>query len=141
MSEDLIVAGRFIIPGRELSWRFAPTGGPGGQHANKVSSRAELSYDLAASTVFDDETKQRVITRLGGRLHHGVVTVIVDESRSQWRNRQLARRRLAALLDEAMRPARIRRRTKPSKASQRRRLEWKRRHGATKRLRRPPEAE
>jgi ribosome-associated protein len=80
-----------------------------------------------------------MLARLGSRVADGVISVTVDESRSQWRNRSLARRRLAELLTEATKTPAKRRPTKPTRASKRRRLEHKRAQGEKKRLRRPPE--
>lgn len=142
MSEaPLRVTARLAIPPGELEWRFDPSGGPGGQHANRTSSRAELVFDLGASAAFPEEVRRRMLQRLGPRAPNGVITIGVDESRSQWRNRSLARRRLAAALREAMRTPRRRIPTEPSRSARLRRLEHKRRRGQTKRLRRPPEAE
>lgn len=133
--------GPYVIPATELSWSFSPSGGPGGQHANRSSTRAELRFDLASSEVFETELKQRMIERLGSRVTgEGIVAVSVDESRSQWRNRSIARRRMADLLSEAMRPPTIRRPTKPTSASRRRRIESKRRRSEIKKLRQPPES-
>lgn len=136
---DLRVTDEITIPNAELEWRFLPTGGPGGQHANRSATRAELIFDLGTSGAFDEDTKQHVLARLGGRAPGGVVTVREDASRSQWRNRQRARARLVRLLREAMRRERPRRPTKPSRDATRRRLDAKRRRGETKRLRRRPE--
>ncbi|MGH8874449.1 MAG: aminoacyl-tRNA hydrolase, partial [Acidimicrobiia bacterium] len=98
---------------------------------------AELRFDLAASETFPDELKQHMLRRLGDPL----ISVTVDESRSQWRNRQTARRRLAHLLREAMRKPPPRRPTRPTRASRERRLAEKQRRGERKRLRRPPTEE
>jgi ribosome-associated protein len=136
---DLTLPGGINVPERELQWRFGPSGGPGGQHANRAATRAELSFDLAASAAFDDAAKARLEERLGRRLAGGVVTVIADESRSQWRNRVVARRRLAALLAEALRPRRPRLATAPSRGARQRRLAAKRARGDLKRMRRPPD--
>jgi ribosome-associated protein len=136
---DLTLPGGINVPERELQWRFGPSGGPGGQHANRAATRAELSFDLAASSAFDDAAKAQLQARLGRRLVGGVVTVIADESRSQWRNRVVARRRLAGLLAEALRPRRPRVATAPSRGARRRRLASKRARGELKRLRRPPD--
>lgn len=135
VTDDLHVAPGLVLPAGELEWTFSTSGGPGGQHANRSQTRAELRFDLVASEAVPDELKSRMMERLG----NGVVMVTVDESRSQWRNRQLARRRLADLLREAMRPERRRKPTKPSRAARRRRLEGKRRRGRLKDLRKPPE--
>ena len=103
MNDPLDIRHDLTIPAGELSWRFDPSGGPGGQHANRASSRAELSFDLGASPSVPDRLKQRMLGNLGSRAAGGTVTVTVDESRSQWRNRALARKRLARLLREALR--------------------------------------
>ena len=142
MSEDpLRVGGRVVIPAGELEWRFDPSGGPGGQHANRASTRAELRFDLARSPSVPESLRRRMLERLGSRAPGGVVGITVDESRSQWRNRSLARRRLAALLRDAMRTPRRRIATTPSRRAKRRRLEDKRRRSQKKRLRRRPEPE
>jgi ribosome-associated protein len=139
MDDNLPVTDDLVIPAGELSWRFDSAGGPGGQHANKAATRAELSFDLGRSGAVDDRTRQRMLSRLGSRAQAGVVVVTVDDTRSQWRNRQLARRRLAELLRDSARRVKSRRPTRPTSASRRNRVEAKRRRSATKRLRRRPE--
>ncbi|TDQ48544.1 alternative ribosome rescue aminoacyl-tRNA hydrolase ArfB [Actinorugispora endophytica] len=120
----------------ELVWRFSRSSGPGGQHVNTSDTRVALSLDVAATTVLDDAERQRALSRLGGRLVAGVLTVTVQESRSQARNRELARERLAALLaDAAAPPARARRATKPGRGAKERRLSAKRRRSDIKRSR------
>ena len=133
--------GRYRIPSSEFEWSFATSGGPGGQHANRSNTRAELRYDLGSSGAFPDGTKQLMIEQLGNRARDGVVVVSVDESRSQWRNRAMARRRLAEWLEESMRRPTPRKQTKPTRASRKQRLEDKRARSEKKRLRRRPEAE
>jgi ribosome-associated protein len=131
------VGGDVWIPERELTWRFSRSGGPGGQSVNTSDSRVQLSFDVARSASLDDERRARAVRGLGDRLADGVLTVTAAEHRSQWRNREVAEQRLAALLRDALRPPRARRRpTRPTKASQRRRLEAKARRGEVKRLRR-----
>jgi ribosome-associated protein len=139
MTEAIAINDDLVVPGRELQWRFDPSGGPGGQHANRASSRAELSFDLQESPSVPEPIKTHMLRRLGRRARNGVVTVAVDESRSQWRNRQIARRRMAELLRDAPRKPATRIPTVPSTAVRRRRVEVKRRHSLKKRLRRPPE--
>ena len=137
--DDLKISDAITIPAGELVWTFSPTGGPGGQHANRSSTRAELRFDVGASRAFDDETRQRVLTRLATE---GVVTIIVDETRSQWRNRQIARQRLADRIESALEPdPPRRRRTRPSRAARRRRIDEKRARSRTKSLRRRPATE
>ena len=141
MQEPLEIRPGLTVPPSELQERFDPSGGPGGQHANRASSRAELSFDLGASPSIPEHLKQRMLANLGARAAGGVVTVTVDESRSQWRNRALARKRMARLLQEALRTPRARRATRPSAAARRRRREAKRQRSETKRLRKRPEVE
>jgi len=127
------------IPESELEWSFSTSGGPGGQHANRSATRAELRFDLGASPAVPDALRSTMLERLGNRAVGGVVTVTADDSRSQWRNRQLARRRLADLLSDSMRRPRQRRPTTTPRAAKRRRLEDKKRRGELKQQRRPPE--
>lgn len=131
--EELQV-GRFSIPESEIEETFTTSGGPGGQHANRSNTAVELRFDVLATTALPPQEKDRVVSRLGP-----VVTVSVSESRSQWRNRALARNRLKERLEEALRPPRRRRPTKPSRSARQKRLESKRRQSEKKRLRRKPE--
>jgi ribosome-associated protein len=126
---------RFQIPDNELSWRFSPTGGPGGQHANKTSTRVELTFVISESSAFDDAIRARLASNLGDE-----VRVTEDGSRSQATNRKRALRRLDAILDEASKPdAPPRKPTKPSRRAKQKRLEAKRRRAELKEQRRPPE--
>lgn len=140
-ADEHIDVGEHTVPASELEWSFSPSGGPGGQHANRSHTRAELRFDLASSQSFPPELRQRMIDRLGSRTVDGVVVISVDESRSQWRNRSIARQRLAELLAGAERTPRPRRPTKPTRASRRRRVEGKRARSEVKRMRRRPEDE
>ena len=137
---DLPVRRALVLPGRELHWRFSRASGPGGQGVNTTDSRVELSFDLARSPSVPEPLRERALGRLGGRLVDGVLTVVASEFRSQLRNREAARERLAATLRDAMRPDPPQRRpTRPSRGSVRRRLDAKARRGAVKRLRGRPE--
>jgi ribosome-associated protein len=124
------------IPAAELVERFSRSPGPGGQSVNTADSRVELVYDVARSTALSETRRARVASRLAGRLVDGTVVVVASEHRSQHRNRVAARERLAAVLREALAPPPPPRRpTKPTKGSQRRRLEAKKQRGETKALR------
>jgi ribosome-associated protein len=136
VTDPIQVRGR-TIPADELSWRFSRSSGPGGQSVNTSDSRAELSYDLAASDALGPVLKERAMRALAGRLVGGVLTVSASEHRSQLRNREAATRRLTAVLTEATAPPpRTRRPTKPTRGSQERRLAAKQRRSEIKRLRR-----
>jgi ribosome-associated protein len=129
-----------VIPDDELRWRFSRSSGPGGQSVNTSDSRVELSYDVAHGSL-PRHLRERALERLAGRLVDGVLTVAASEYRSQHRNREAARARLAELLTEATAPPPPKRRpTKPSRGAKERRLAGKKRRGETKALRRRPEA-
>ncbi len=136
----LPVGGSVSIPAAELQWRFSRASGPGGQGVNTTDSRVELSFDVAASTAFSPAQRDRILQRLSGRLVEGVLSVVAAEHRSQLRNREAARTRLAAILRQALTPdPPTRRPTRPSRAARERRLADKRRRTLTKRLRGPAE--
>ncbi|WP_214367461.1 alternative ribosome rescue aminoacyl-tRNA hydrolase ArfB [Pseudonocardia sp. H11422] len=136
----LPVRGSLVLPERELHWRFSRTSGPGGQGVNTTDSRVELSFDLARSLTVPEPLRERALTRLANRLVDGVLTVVASEHRSQLRNRDAARERLAAILRSAMAADPPKRRpTRPTAGSKRRRLDAKSRRSAIKRLRGRPE--
>lgn len=129
------------IPADALSWRFSRSGGPGGQSVNTADSRVELSLDLATAGL-PDHLRDRAQSRLAGRLVGTVLTVAASEYRSQHRNREAARARLAELLVEATAPPPPKRRpTKPSRGAKERRLAGKKQRGQTKAMRRRPTAD
>ncbi|MEV4455413.1 alternative ribosome rescue aminoacyl-tRNA hydrolase ArfB [Microbispora sp. NPDC049633] len=138
MTGPLHVRGSVVVPEAELAWRFSRSSGPGGQGVNTTDSRVELSFDLARTTALGGPAlKARAAERLAARLVDGVITVTASEHRSQLRNREAARERLAALLRDAVAPPPKRRRpTKPSKGSVERRLSAKKHRSDLKRLRR-----
>jgi ribosome-associated protein len=106
---------------------------------NTTDSRVELVFDVAGSKALAPILRARALERLDNRLTDGVLTIVASEHKSQWRNREAARARLAALLRDAIAPPpRQRRATRPSKASVQRRLDAKRRRSNVKDLRRPP---
>jgi ribosome-associated protein len=124
------------IPLDELTERFGPSGGPGGQHANRSNTRVELRFDVAGSASLTDAQRARLLDKLGPE-----VRVVADDERSQARNRALAQQRLAAALAAALHVPRPRRATRPSRAARQRRLDAKRAQSERKRDRRPPSAD
>lgn len=133
----LQVSAGLVIPAEELRWSFTKASGPGGQGVNTTDSRVVLAWDLTASTAIPDSLRERALARLGSRLVDGVVVVVASEFRSQRRNRDAARTRLAALVRDAVAvPPPARRPTRPSAAARRRRLEDKRHRADIKRARR-----
>ena len=134
MADGLLVTRTFVVPEAELTERFSRSSGPGGQGVNTTDSRVELSYDVAASSSVPEHLRSRVLERLDSRLVDGVVTITASEHRSQLRNREAARERLAQLLREAAAPPPPRRRpTRPTLGSKERRLAQKKRRSETKR--------
>ncbi len=134
MAERLPIRPGLSLPLEDVELRTSRSSGPGGQHANVTASRVEAILDVPASTGLSDAQKERVVARLGPR-----VTAVAQDSRSQLRNREAALARLAERVAGALEVARPRTKTKPTRASQRRRVDAKKRRGQTKAQRRRPE--
>ena len=130
-TELLVVNRSCRIPLGELQWRFSRSGGPGGQHANTADTRVEVVFDIAGSPSLGPIQRARLLEKLGPELR-----VVAADERSQVRNRALALDRLRDRLAAGLHVERPRRPTKPTRASQERRLQAKRRRSETKRLRR-----
>ncbi len=133
MAEALTVTPSLAIPLAEVELRSSPSGGPGGQHANRSHTRVEVRFDVEASAVLSSRQRGRLFEKLGP-----VVRAQADDGRSQARNRALALDRLAERLAVALRPERRRVATRPTKGSQRRRVEHKRRRSDLKATRTRP---
>jgi ribosome-associated protein len=130
---------RFRPPENELSEKFILTGGPGGQHVNRTESGVQLSFDVPASTFLDEAVKARLLKLAGHRADSaGVITIEARSHRSQHRNREDARERLTALIEQAHHVPRKRVPTRPSRAAKERRLEAKRQRGDIKQKRGGP---
>ena len=115
----------------EIAFRFSRSSGPGGQHAQKSSTRVEALFDVEDSAALSPAERRRVLERIGP-----VVRAIAQDERSQLRNRELASDRIVEQLREAVMVRRKRHPTKPTAASKQRRLDEKKRRSVTKRLRR-----
>jgi ribosome-associated protein len=120
----------------EVAFRVSRSSGPGGQHAQKTSTRVEALFDVEGSAGLSEAERRRVIARLGP-----VVRAVAQDERSQARNRELARQRIVDQLTEAAKPRRKRRPTSPTASSREQRLGEKRRRSEVKRLRREPESD
>ena len=130
------------IPLDEFEWSFARSGGPGGQNVNKVASKAVLRWNFEASPSVPEEVKARFRAKFPTRLTtEGEVVLSSEETRDQGRNREACLEKLGTLLRAATVIPKKRRPTKPSKASQRRRVADKRRASDKKATRREPGAE
>ena len=132
--ENLIrINDEVVIPMAELSFRFATSSGPGGQHANRSATRAVLLFDVAQSPSLTDEVRERLLAKLATRLDkEGVLQVSVQDSRSQVQNREMAIERFQGLLAKALQKRKTRRKTKPSKAVREARLAEKKKRSERK---------
>ena len=132
VSEDL------AIDESELEVKFVRSGGPGGQHVNKVATAVQLRFDAGGSPSLPEDVRRRVVELAGNRISYdGIVTIEANRFRSQKRNREDAVERLLELLRRAAEKPKERRATKPSKRATRRRLDDKRHRSAMKEQRRP----
>lgn len=136
---DLLVSPELTIPAKELEWRFSRSSGPGGQHVNTTDSRVALSWNVADSAALSENQRAKLFQRLKHRMISGTLVVTASEQRSQLRNREIALARLAGLVAEGLAPApATRRRTKPTRGSNFRRLDAKKQRSATKQQRQKP---
>lgn len=127
------------IDSRELRFTFARSGGPGGQNVNKVSTCAALCFDLRGSPSLGAEQKEQIAAAMAGRIGaDGVLRIVSRRFRTQAANRRAALDRLIEVLAAALRPRRPRKASRPTRASNERRLEAKRRRGRRKRERTRP---
>ena len=131
--ESIRVTRSVVLPLAEVRFRYSRSSGPGGQHAQKSSTRVEAVFDVEASDALTEAQKRRVIARAGP-----VLRAVAQDERSQLRNRELALERLVEQLRRALRVKRRRVPTKPTAASRERAREAKRRRAQVKRLRKPP---
>ena len=139
MSEPLRINRSLAIPLDEIVLRFSPSGGPGGQHANRSSTRVDLSWNVDASRVLGPRQRARIKGHLRNRVDSsGTLRLSSDKHRSQTRNREEVQARLTRLVSEALQPRRSRIATTPSHAAKERRLQSKRRRSDIKKLRRTP---
>jgi ribosome-associated protein len=132
--ESIRVTRSVSVPVSEIEIRVSRSSGPGGQHAQKSSTRVEALFDVLASEALSDAQRRRVLTRAGP-----VLRAVAQDERSQLRNRELAVERLVEKLRASLAVPRRRKPTRPTAAARERRLESKRRRAQTKRLRRAPD--
>ncbi|HAQ22485.1 MAG TPA: aminoacyl-tRNA hydrolase [Acidimicrobiaceae bacterium] len=131
-SDRVITAGPgCCVPAEEIRWSFGPSGGPGGQHANRANTRVEAELDLTVVRGIDEDVRVRLVTRLGS-----TIRVTVDRYRSQARNRERALGEIEKRIRDALVEPTLRRATRPARGANERRLETKRRRGARKAERR-----
>lgn len=138
MNENIVdIMDAVSIPLSELQFRFARSGGPGGQHANRSATQVELLFDVAGSPSLNEAQRRRVLRKLESRIDkEGILHLVSQETRSQFRNREEVVERFQTLMREALRVPKKRIATRPTRASQERRLREKHRRSEIKRLRR-----
>jgi ribosome-associated protein len=129
----LTIAPHIVIPDDELEWKFIRSSGPGGQNVNKVASAVQLRFLLPVDVALSPPVKNR-LRRLAGQklIDDGSILFKSMSERSQEQNRRAALERLADLIRRAMIEPKIRKKTRPTKASKERRIESKKRRGTTK---------
>ena len=133
---DLIITPRLVIPSKELKWRFSRSSGPGGQKVNKTNTRVEIIFNIEESKVLNDFQKKVLKKKLKNKLANNCIYLAVQDERTQLLNRQLGIVRIKSLIRNSLKNLSIvRKATKPSKASQKRRLDSKKIRGELKKNR------
>jgi len=132
----LVISPNLVIDDAELQERFVRSSGPGGQNVNKVSTAVELRFDIKNSSCLPESLRERLLARSDRRLTaDGVFVISAQRFRTQERNRDDARERLAGVIQAAMHVPKKRLATKPSKGAKERRLTGKRERSDIKRTR------
>ena len=133
---DLKITKTLVIPSNEIKWRFSRSSGPGGQNVNKIESRVEIIFNLEDSKVLNDYQKEILKRNLKKKLVNNSLRLAVQEHRNQLLNRQLALVKFSAIIKDGLnKPFKFRKSTKPTKASQKKRVEFKKKHGELKKSR------
>ena len=130
---NLQITEELIIPSDEIKWRFSRSSGPGGQNVNKIESQVEIIFNILKSKTLSSDQKSLLIKKLNNKIFNGCISIKVQEKRSQLRNRQIAIQRLSSVIkDIMMSEEKVRKVTKPTKSSQKRRVELKKKRGKLK---------
>jgi ribosome-associated protein len=133
---SLIITPSIVIPDDELEWKFIRASGPGGQNVNKVSSAVQLRFLLPINSSIPIAARNRLRAQAGQKiLDDGTILISARSERSQEQNRREALEKLAVLIQSALVEPKVRKKTRPSKASKERRIESKKRRGTTKQAR------
>ena len=133
---DLKITKTLVIPSKEIKWRFSRSSGPGGQNVNKIESRVEIIFNLEDSKVLNDYQKTILKINLKNKLVKNILCLAVQENRNQLQNRQLALMKLSSIIKDGLnKQFKFRKSTKPTKASQMKRVEFKKERGEMKKSR------
>jgi ribosome-associated protein len=125
---------------KELNFKAIRSSGPGGQHANKVSSKIELTFDIENSYELNDEEKSLLLKNIANRLtKESILILFCDESRSQHKNKEIIIKRFLELIKNGLIIPKKRKATKPSRSSIRKRLDSKNKHSKKKKNRKRPD--
>ena len=130
---NLQITQELIIPSNEIKWRFSRSSGPGGQNVNKIESQVEITFNILKSKTLNPYQKTLLLKKFKKKIFNGSISIKVQETRSQLKNRQLAIQRLSSVIkDIIMSEEKVRKITMPKKSSQKRRVESKKRRGKLK---------
>ena len=133
---DLKITKSLVIPSKEIKWRFSRSSGPGGQNVNKIESRVEIIFNLEDSKVLNNYQKEILKINLKNKLVNNSLRLAVQEHRNQLLIRQLALMKFSSIIQDGLnKPFKFRKSTKPTKASQKKRVEFKKKRGELKKSR------
>ncbi len=133
---DLKITKTLVIPSNEIKWRFSRSSGPGGQNVNKIESRVEIIFNLEDSKVLNDYQKVILKRNLKNKLVNNSLRLAVQEHRNQFLNRHLALIKFGSIIKDALnKPFKLRKSTQPTKASKKKRVEFKKKRGELKKSR------
>ncbi len=133
---DIKITKTLVIPSNEIKWRFSRSSGPGGQNVNKIESRVEIIFNLEDSKVLNDYQKEILKINLKNKLVKNRLCLAVQEHRNQLQNRQLALIKFSSIIKDGLnKPYKFRKSTKPTKASQKKRIDFKKKRGELKKSR------
>lgn len=139
MQEILNISPSVSIPLSELEFSRSRSGGPGGQHVNKVETSVTLRFNVADSPFLTKKQKGQIASKLSGRMDkHGSLSITARDTRSQKANKDKAIERFVELMRHALKKPKFRVKTRPSRAAKARRLDAKKKRGAVKRMRKRP---
>ena len=130
---SLTITQELIIPSNELQWRFSRSSGPGGQNINKIESQVEIMFNIQKSSSLNSSQKYRLRKKLNNKIVNGYISIKVQKTRSQLKNRAIAIKKLSSLIKSViMSEEKVRKTTTPTKSSQKRRIESKKKRGKIK---------